>query len=269
VPIRISAVCHRPADKPIYDWKGMSAGDRFGWRLSRAALAEATAVIQALHPLEPDLAAISELLHGAIPIHTFAPDPVSSAWRGLYLSIYTLPRRILLVGSIDDAPELADVGNDTTDLLIVETDVPVVSTSEFLPTGAQWRSLTEFGSDLNTEDRVRLAIALVSGLQPAAVLVMGSRAGWEMLARHGRALCNSTALFAAIAGSPDLSAASLLQKYLRKCIYVLTELYGPSERAIRRIAELFALTEDEYDKLRALRDWRDDQGFLTWPGKGK
>ena len=35
-----------------------------GWKLSRAAVAEARAVIQALSPLEPDLAAMSESLDG-------------------------------------------------------------------------------------------------------------------------------------------------------------------------------------------------------------
>jgi hypothetical protein len=100
-------------------------------------------------------------------------------------------------------------------------------------------------------------------------MVMGSRAGWEMLARHGRALRSGAALFAAISASPDFSAANLLQDYLRKCIPVLSQIYGPSERAMHRISDLFALPPDENGKLRDLRDWRDDQGFLSSPGPTK
>jgi hypothetical protein len=239
-----------------------------GWKVSRAAVAEATAVIQALSPLEPDLAAMSESLAG-MPIQDFTPDTVSSAWRALYLSIYSLPRRILLVGSIDYTPELADLAGDAAELLIVETDAQAVSTAELLPSGAEWRSLSEFSPNLSTEDRVRLAIALVSGLQPGAVMVMGSRAGWEMLARHGRALRSGATLFAAVAASPDFSAVNLLQDYLRKCIPALSLLYGPGERAMHRITDLFALAPDENIKLRDLRDWRDERGFLSSPGQTK
>jgi hypothetical protein len=246
----------------------MTAINPQSWKLSGAAVAEAMAVIQALSPLEPDLASISEALE-ALPIQSFAPDRTSLAWRWLYLSLYTLPRRVVLVGSIDATPELADLTDDTAGLLIVETDVLIVSTAELLPRGTQWRSLTEFGVDLDAEDRVQLTTALVNGLQPPSVLVMGSRAGWEMLARHGRALRSNADLFAAIAASPDLSAVNLLGEYLRKCIPVLSTLYGPGERALRRIADLFELSADQRGKLRDLRDWRDDQGFLSAPGTGK
>ena len=247
----------------------MSAINPQSWKLSAAAVEEARVVIQALSPLEPDLAAISRALE-ALPIQSFAPDRTSSAWRGLYLSLYTLPCRIVLVGSIDSTSELADLADDTSSgLLIVETDVSIVSTAELLPRGTQWRSLAEFGVDLDAEDRVKLATALVNGLQPAAVLVMGSRAGWEMLVRYGGALRSNAGLFAAVAASPDLSAVNLLGDYLRKCIPVLSALYGPSERALRRIADLFGLSADQRGKLRDFRDWRDDQGFLSAPGAGK
>jgi hypothetical protein len=247
---------------------GMSVAEDLSWKLSRVAVAEARAVIQALSPLEPDLAAMSEALE-ALPIQSFAPDRTDLAWRGLYLSLYTLPRRIVLVGSIDATLELADLADDSAGLLIVETDAPIVSTAELLPRGTQWRSLTEFGAGLEAEDRVKLTVALVNGLQPAGVLVLGSRAGWEMLVRHGAALRSNTALFAAIAGSPDISAVDLLGEYLRKCLPVLSALYGPGERALRRIAGLFGLTADECSKLHDLRDWRDDQGFLSESGAGQ
>ncbi len=127
----------------------------------------------------------------------------------------------------------------------------------------------EFGPELGVEDRVNLTTALVNGLQPAGVLVMGSRAGWEMLARYGGALRSNAGLFAAVAPSPDLSAVNLLGEYLRKCIPFLSALYGPGERVLHRIADLCGLTADQRGKLRDLRDWRDDQGFLSASGTGK
>ena len=123
--------------------------------------------------------------------------------------------------------------DDAADLLIVETDAQTVSTAELLPRGTQWRSLAEFGANLDAEDRVQIDHRrLINGLQPAAVLVMGSRAGWEMLARLWWRIRSGTALFAAVAASPDSSAADLLGDYLRKCIHVLSTLYGPERTGV-------------------------------------
>ena len=143
------------------------------------ASAQAEAVIQALISFEPDLAAISKEALETAPINSFAPDRLTSAWRGLYLSIYDRPQRIVLVGSIDNSPELADLTEAMQGVLIVETDAPRVSIAELLPRGAQWRSFSEFGESLDWVDRLRLAITLVNGLQPASVLVHGSHAGWK------------------------------------------------------------------------------------------
>jgi hypothetical protein len=240
----------------------MSAANKIIGKLSRAVIADANAAIQALSPIEPDLAAIPKDLE-SLPVDSFALDSRMSAWRGLYLSIYQLPERIVLAGSIDNAPELAGLGEDTAGLLIIETDVQIVSTAEFLPRGIQWRSLAEFGANIDAEDRVGLVTALVNGLQPSALLVLGSRAGWEMLARHGAPIRRSTDLFATTAASPELSATKLLTHYLRRCIPVLSELYGSDERALYHMADLFGLTGDERDKLRTSTDWRGAQGFLS------
>jgi hypothetical protein len=240
----------------------MTTTDDLDWKLSRAAIAEAEAVIEALSPIEPDLSVVRSSLQ-SFPLQSFTPDRLALAWRGLYLSIYQLPRRIMLVGSIDDAPELAGLAEDTDGLLIVETDAQLVSIGELLPHGTQWRSLTEFGADLDAEDRVYLATALVNGLQPTALLVMGSRAGWEMLARHGGALGSNTLLSATTAASPDLSAANLLGLYLRKCMPMLSVLYGPNEQSLRRIAALFGLTPGERKRLREFRGWQDGHDFLS------
>jgi hypothetical protein len=246
----------------------MSAADNLAWKLSRGAIEEAEAVIQALCPTEPDLGAISTALEAA-PIQSSAPDRMALAWRGLYLSIHELPRRVVLVGSIDDAPDLAGLADDAAGLLVVETDTKIVSTAEWLPRGTQWRSLSEFGTDLNAGERLILTSALINSLQPAAVLVLGSLAGWNMLAWHGGALRSNTALFAALASSPELSASDLLREYLRSCLPSLSALYGPDARAARRIADLFGLEPDHFSKFRDLRDWRDTHGFLSTLGTGK
>ena len=99
--------------------------------MSRAAIADVRELIEAISPIEPDLAAIPEPLD-KIRANTFAPDLCTSAWRRLYLSIYVLPCRLLLVGSIDDSPKLAELVDDAPGLLIVETDSQRVSTAKLL-----------------------------------------------------------------------------------------------------------------------------------------
>jgi hypothetical protein len=146
-----------------------------------------------------------------------------AAWRGLYLSIDGLPQRLVLVGSIDDACGLASLAASTTGLLFVGKDVRVASLAGSLHRGAQWRSLAEFGQDLDWKERVNLMSALVNSLQPAALLVWGSEAGWEMLARHGGAIGRHTTLFATATDGRaamlgDRSAAPLLPEVYSRLI---------------------------------------------------
>ena len=232
--------------------------------LSCGAIEEAASLIQALGAIEPDLAALPRAL-ATIPSIPSAPDRCALAWRGLYLSIFEPPRRVVLVGSIDSTPELAGLAEDKAGLLIVETDAIAVSTAELLPRGTQWRSLTEFGAGLDPEERVILATALINGLQPTSALILSSQTGWEMLLRHGSALACNTTLFAAMAATPNLSMTDLFRTYLRRCLPVLSALYGPDERSLRRIAEMFALTPAD---CRKLREWRDAGGFPSAPGVG-
>jgi len=240
----------------------MSAAADIAGVLSRDAIAEVRAVVQALAAFEPDLDALPKALE-TIPFQTFVPDRRALAWRGLYLSIYQQPKRVVLVGSIDHAPELAGLAEDTAGLLIVETDAATVSTAEMLPRGTQWRSLTEFDAGLDVEDRIALATALVSGLQPDSALILGSRAGWEMLVRYGNAIRLNTALFGTLAAVPDLSIADLFRTYLVRCLPVLTAICGSDHRALQRFAEMFGLSAAERVKL---RDWRDTDGLLAAAG---
>jgi hypothetical protein len=251
----------------VWGVSSMTANDRLAGKITPAAVAEVEAVIQAVASIEPDLVDMPARL-ATLPVASFEPERYTRAWRGLYLSIYQLPKRLILVGSIDDAPELAALAGHTADLLIVETDAKTVSTAELLPVGTQWRALSEFEAGLDADDRVRLAAALLNGLQPAALLVMGSQAGWEMLARHGRAIGSYTTVFATTAAAPELSAADLFAKYLRGCIPLLSALYGTDQQALRPIADLFGLPPEDQSKLRPLSDWRDSSGFLTVTGGG-
>jgi hypothetical protein len=230
-------------------------------RITRDAVAEVRAVIQALSPIEPDLAALPETFE-AVSVESFTLDRCAAAWRKLYLSIYELPQCLVLAGSIDETSKQVLLVESSTRLLIVETDVQLVSTAEFLPRGIQWRSLSEFGADLDLEDRIKLVTALVNGLQPAALLVSGSQTGWEMLARYGRALRHNTALFGITESTSGLSSDPLLSKYFRRCIPVLSALFGPDEHELHSFAAMFGLPPSERDKLRNLRDWRGGEGFL-------
>ncbi|WP_158932274.1 hypothetical protein [Acidisphaera sp. S103] len=239
----------------------MASPNNFAWRLSRDAVAEAEAVIQALAAIEPDLAALPRSLN-TLRVDAFALNHNDRAWRALYLSIQTLPRCVVLVGSIDAAPELAGLSRATNEVLIVETDALSASTGELLPRGAQWRSLSEFGSDLDYASRLTLTTLVVSTLQPTAVLVLGSRAGWDMLANHGTALRSHTALFASVVAAPDITVTALLERYIRICLPVLSTVYGPSEQALRGIADFLGLGPNERGKLRDLREWQEPDGFL-------
>jgi len=253
---------HFLANASAQDRTSVSAAASIPGPLSRGAVAEAQALIEAMSPIEPDLAAMPEPLE-KLPVFAFAPDRCTSAWRQLYLSIYELPRRLVLVGSIDESSELAELIDNTPGMLIIETDAQRASTAESLPRGTQWRSLSEFGVDLDVDDRVKLATALVNSLQPTGLLVWGSRAGWEMLAQYGTALQSNTALFAAIASSPEFSAADLLRSYFRSCIPVISTLYLPDEQDLQRIAGLFGLPPGEHWRLRSLKRCRESDGFLA------
>ncbi len=253
---------HFLANASAQDRTSVSAAGSIPGPLSGLAVAEAQALIEAMSPIEPDLAAILEPLE-KLPAFAFALDRCALAWRQLYLSIYELPSRLVLVGSIDESSELAGLIDNTPGMLIVETDAQGASTAESLPLGTQWRSLSEFAVDLDLDDRVKLATALVNSLQPTGLLVWGSRAGWEMLAQYGAALRSNTALFAAVASSPEFSAADLLRNYFRTCIPVISTLYLPDEQHLQRIADLFGLPPGEHWRLRSLKRCRESDGFLA------
>ncbi len=220
--------------------------------VSSAAIAQTKALIRAFSEIEPDLAVVPEALDTLLSFPTL-PDRSMLAWRGLYLSLHEVPTHLFLVGCIDKEPDLAKAVAAQDGLLVLETDTNAVSTAEALPRGMQWRSLAEFAPDLDVDDRVRIVTALANGVQPAALTVWGSRAGWELLERCGAALRRDTVLFATATAAPDLPAPDLLRAYFRPCLPVLTALYGPDREELERLACRFGLPPAEGNKLRELR----------------
>ena len=221
---------------------------------SRSALAEARAIIEAYAAIEPDLAALPEAL-GTIPTVPTEPDATALAWRGLYLSLSAAPRRFVLTGAIDDMHGLADVCR-VPDLLLLETDSATAAIGLTLPRTTEWRSIAEFGGLVNAEDRIKITAYLVHALQPGAVLVMGSQAGWEMVARHGKALRRASALYAVV------TSAALLQRYLRPCLPMLTALYAADHDRLHATGRMFGLPTVDMDKLRGMADLVRPGGFL-------
>lgn len=220
--------------------------------VSKAAVVATKRLIEAFAELEPDLAAIPGTL-AKLPARPLAPDRSMAAWRALYLSIDELPKHVVLVGCIDGQPDLADAFGERQGLLVVETDSTEASTAEALPRGTPWRSLSEFVPDLDAADRIRLVTALVNNLQPAALTVRGSRAGWEVVSRYGKALRRSTSLFATTTASPEPEIPDLLRSYLRACLPALSALYAPDQEELDRIASRFGLPPSVRKKLQVLR----------------
>ena len=227
---------------------------------SQAAIVEAQMLIAAFSDTEQDLAALPDFIEG-LPLVSNTPDRCMLAWRGLYLSLHEVPRHLVLVGSIDDADNLARVTEGVPGLLIVETDTDIATTAEGLPADAPWRSLAEFRPDLDALDRLRIVTALATSFQPTTLMVWGSQAGWDLVSKHGATLARGTALIAVAAATPALAQDQVLRAYLRPCLPHLTVLYCPDEQAMQHTASLFGLPAPLRDKLRSFSALTPASGF--------
>jgi hypothetical protein len=228
-------------------------------------VAEARASMREFAALEPDLVDLLALDLQALPVVPPEPEARAGGWRGLYLSLDRAPRRIVLVPSLDDdeterhlsrllraAHSIDDA--DSTMLVIVDAAVP--PTAERLPPGTPWRALAEFEERLNHEDRVAIVTALIHNLRPEAVLAMGSRAAWEVIARHGAVLARRTELFGALIApgrdGPGPEGPGLALRYLRRCLPVVSAVYADDAGWIEDVAERHGLPPAERRKLRLL-----------------
>jgi hypothetical protein len=139
---------------------------------------------------------------------------------------------------------------------VVVVDAAVPPTAERLPPGTPWRALAEFEGRLNHEDRVAIVTALIHNLRPEAVLGMGSRAAWEVIARHGAVLARRTELFGALIApgrdGPEPEAPGLGIRYLRRCLPVVSAIYADDAGWIEDVAERNGLPPAERRKLRLL-----------------
>lgn len=228
-----------------------SEQDRFGSqynRPSQAAIADARAVIAGLSLIEPDLLALPHDL-GSLHVPTIKPGRPEQAWRRFYLSVSDQPKTIILVDSIDATSTLAEVIDETSGLLVIETDIATPSVAGALQFGTQWRSFSEFESSLNSEERLRLTIAAVNGLQPETILVWGSRTGWDMLSRHGKALRLTTAIMAVDKCVEQLDPVTMMQTYWRKSFHVLSAVLSHDPRALGDLAQRFGISATDRGKI--------------------
>lgn len=244
-------------DNPLVDFvrlgrtSKVSQQDRFGSqynRPSQAAIADARAVIAELSLIEPDILALP---HDLVNLHVPAIKPglPEQAWRRFYLSLSDQPKAIILVDSIDATTGLAEVIDDANGLLVIETDFATVSIGGTLPFDTHWRAFSEFEPNLNREERLRLTIATVNGLQPTTVLVWGSRAGWEMLTRHGKALHLNTTLMAVDKCVEHLDAEMMMQAYWRTSFPALSAVLSRDPGALSDLARKFGVSSNDRNKI--------------------
>jgi hypothetical protein len=231
---------------------------------SPEAVAEARALMREFAPLEPELADLLAVDLQALSVVPPEPEARAGGWRGLYLSLDRAPRRIVLVPSLDDETErhlslllqCAHSIDDEDATLLVVVDAAVPPTAERLPHGTPWRALAEFEERLNHEDRVAIVTALIHNVRPEAVLAMGSRAAWEVIARHGAVLARRTELFGALIApgrdGPGPEGPGLALRYLRRCLPVVSAVYADDAGWIEDVAERHGLPPAERRKLRLL-----------------
>lgn len=244
-------------DNPLVDFvrlertSTVSNADMFGSRYmrpSQAAIADARAVIGDLSLIEPDLVALPHDL-GRLSVPTIKPGRPEAAWRAFYLSLSEQPETIILVSSIDTTTDLSEVIDNITGLLVIETDCAATSVASALPFGTPWRAFSEFQSDLTYEDRLRLTIAAINGLQPTTILVWGSRAGWDMLSRHGKALNLNAAVIGMDKCVEQLDEEAMMQTCWRVALPVLSAAISHDPGSLRNLAQRFGVSLKDRGKI--------------------
>ncbi|MBS7789691.1 hypothetical protein KTR66_06785 [Roseococcus sp. SDR] len=222
--------------------------------------AEARAMIALVGGIEADLADLPGALE-QLPVTSLALGPAELAWRSLFLSLETVPRRILLAGHLDDVPELADLPEDPT-LLVLETDGSAVSVGRHLRPGITWRSLPAINPGLDEAGRARVVTALLNAFRPLAIMAWGSHAGGEAFARHGANLRVDARLFIAWADGPMRDVADLMRRHFRRSLPFVSLSYAADLAALNTLADGFGLPEGARGHFRPLDAWRTAEGFL-------
>jgi hypothetical protein len=235
-------------------------------RPSDEAVAAVEAVMRAYAAVEPDFADLLGRSIAGLPVTVDPDDALARAWRALYLSLESAPRRMVFVAALDHwgpseaaamrALRAAHAIDDPNATLLVVTDQPEVAIGDRLPHGTAWRSLSHLGAALDPGERVLLVTALVHSLQPDAVLIIESRAAWEACARHGHALRQLSDIFAMLVPSGDGPDAEgrhdVTLRYFRQCLPYLTGVYAEDAASLAGLAERHGLPARERRRLRAL-----------------
>jgi hypothetical protein len=176
-------------------------------RATSGLMAAATNLIKQFLDSDVDIAALANRSLGTLPVASDLPAALAQTWRSLYLSLDFVPRTLLIVPSLDSERirrhilclcSQAAASCHPAALLVVAADESSGSIGVSLPSGATWRSLAEFRTDLDFQHKVAILVALIHSLGPQSVVVLDSPAGWEVFARHGRIMCQYARLFAAL-----------------------------------------------------------------------
>jgi hypothetical protein len=227
-------------------------GQSAGW-VTDGLLGEVEAAVEPFRSIEPELAAITEFIDIPVARISGSDSTRANVWRDLYLSIQEIPELLILVDSIDEMPDITSLLSATRKVLVIDTDAREVPVAERLPGEVEWRAISEFG-DAESDDRLALTTALTNCLQPSNVLIWGSAAGWEMIARNGIGLRGKSSLAAVVTAGPKRSEEQLLREYFRRCLPNLSRLYAANVDLLRRAAQSFGAPPDAYDKFGAIEE---------------
>jgi hypothetical protein len=139
--------------------------------------------------------------------------------------------------------------------VVLDTDSRLVPVPDWLPPGTQWRALSEFADGLDDDDREALVTAFLHSLRPDAVLVWGSRTGWGVFAKIGRALCQLMQLFAVIPATQVERRETLKFPlcHFRSSFPSLAAVYSEEEEALSKLADHFGVPGPDRARLRVLR----------------
>lgn len=185
-------------------WKGGAQG-LTPLRPSSAALDAARNAMARFAPTEPDLARLEGPVLEALPASPGPASPRMLAWLRLQPALEAPVTRMILLPSLRhgetgrvalNAFRAAEAQGGAGSTLLVVTDAARLETAALLPEGGRVVTLADPEIDLLAEDRVVLLAALVQRLRPRSVLNVDSRAGWDMVLRHGRPLSALTRLCA-------------------------------------------------------------------------
>lgn len=243
---------------------------------SPSTVAAAASLIKEFGDSDADLARLAHQSLDALPIAPELPTALAQAWRSLYLTLEFVPRTLLIVPSLDDERirrhlvcvcSHAAASRDPSTLLVVAADEVHASTGVYLPSGTIWRSLAEFRTDLDFDQKVAVLIALIHSLRPQSVLVLDSPAGWEVFARYGAAMCQYTGLFAGLVSpanekirGPDETD---VKRCLWRCLHLLAAVYVDSAEWLTELPAGIALQPDLQQKFHLLPTDASDADWLS------